>query len=209
MGRHVWNGSSQGNHSVLPVNPQLQHVLATRNGERMNLASNFWAAPCSSPGIDFQGTHRHLMEISTAPWSWLDRVFSKSPASGQAKDLHVIDSLSVPLPCLYPLRLCPPGGLEMLMSFEYLFQVPALVEKTGIWLRDFICVQKNSTWAEPGKFLSGAQGPCRFSASDTFGAADLGIWGLVSSNSGFTAFVNCLGNASNPLVQVHHLLSQL
>lgn len=97
----------------------------------------------------------------------------------------------------------------MLMSFEYLFQVPALVEKTGIWLRDFICVQKNSTWAEPGKFLSGAQGPCRFSASDTFGAADLGIWGLVSSNSGFTAFVNCLGNASNPLVQVHHLLSQL
>jgi len=43
------------------VNPQLQRVLAPRNMEREKLASSFWAAPCSSPGTDFKGTHSHLM----------------------------------------------------------------------------------------------------------------------------------------------------
>lgn len=61
LGRYVWNGSSRENHSVLPANPQLQRVLATRNGEREKLVSNFWAALCSSPGTDFQGTHLHLI----------------------------------------------------------------------------------------------------------------------------------------------------
>lgn len=96
------------------------------------------------------------------------------------------------------------------MSSEHQFQVKSTcVGKAGTWLGDFICVQKNSAWAEPGKFLSGAHGPSRFSASDTFGAADLGIWGLVNSRSGFTTFASCLGKASSPLLQVHHLLSQL
>lgn len=144
-------------------------------GEGEKLASNFWAAPQSSPGIDFQGTHLHLMSISTAPWSLLGWVFSKSLVSRQAKGLYAIDGLPVPISCLYPLRLCPPGGLEMLMSSEHLFQVSTPVRETGTWLGDFIYVQKNSAWAEPGKFLSGAHGPSRFSASDTFGAADLGI----------------------------------
>lgn len=95
------------------------------------------------------------------------------------------------------------------MGSEHLFQVSTPVGETGTWLGDFIFVQKNSAWAKPGKFLSGANDLSRFSANDTFGAADLGIWGLVSSGSSFTAFVSCLGKASNPLVQVHHLLSQL
>lgn len=136
-------------------------------------------------------------------------VFSKSLVSGKAKSLHVMDGLSVSLFCPYPQRLRPSVGLEMLMSSKLLFHISTPVWETGTWLGDFISVQKNSVWAEPGKFLSGAHGPSRFSASDTFGAPDLGIWGLVGSGSGFTAFVSCLGKASNPLIQVHHLLSQL
>lgn len=97
----------------------------------------------------------------------------------------------------------------MLMSSEHLFQISTAVGETGTWVGDFICVQKNSAWAESGKFFSGAHGPSRFSGSDTFGAADLGIWDLVSSGFGFTAFVSCLGKASNLVIQVHHLLSQL
>jgi len=74
----------------------------------------------------------------------------------------------------------------MLTSSEHVFQASTPVGETGTWLGDFICVQKNSAWAEPRKFVSGAHGPSRFSASDTSEGADLGIWGLVSSGSGFT-----------------------
>lgn len=74
--------------------------------------------------------------------------------------------------------------------------------------RFYVCTEEKPAWAGPGKCLSGAQAASRFGANGTFGAADLELQ-LLSSGFGFTAFVSCFGKASNLLIQVHHLLSQL
>lgn len=92
----------------------------------------------------------------------------------------------------------------MLLSSKHLFQLSTPVGDRYLAGRFYL-----SAWAEPGKFLSVECGPSGFSTSDTFEAADVGIWGLLSSGSHFTAFVSCLRRVSNPLVQAHHLLFQL
>jgi len=48
------------------------------------------------------------------------------------------------LPCLYLLRLCPLGLLQMLMSSEPFFQVSTPMVEAGIWLGDFMCAQKKN-----------------------------------------------------------------
>lgn len=86
--------------------------------------------------------------------------------------MHVRGGLYVPVFCLYPLKLCPPGWLEMLLSSKHLFQPSTPMGDKYFAGRFYL-----SAWAEPGKFLCGEYDPSGFIATDTFEAADLGNLG--------------------------------